>query len=259
MVDLHNHTPLCNHAEGLPEEFVKKAVEKGIKIYGFSDHAPMDFDKKYRMGFEDMKSYENEIKRLKEKYKDQIKILLGYEVDFTPKKYLDNRVLNSNVDYLIGSVHFLDNWGFDNPEFIKEWDSRDVEDIYREYFSYVKDLADSNLFQIIGHVDLIKVFGHKPKTSIKDIAKDAIKAIKKANMAVEINTAGLRKPVKEMYPSDELLEMILNEGIDVTLSSDAHSIEQVGFKLEEAVNKLKNLGVDKVVYFENKEKKEVKI
>jgi histidinol-phosphatase (PHP family) len=156
-------------------------------------------------------------------------------------------------------VHFLDNWGFDNPEFIKEWDNRDVEDIYREYFSYVKDLADSNLFQIVGHVDLIKVFGHKPKTSIKDIAKEAIKAIKKANMAVEINTAGLRKPVKEMYPSDELLEMILNEGIDVTLSSDAHSIEQVGFKLEEAVNKLKNLGVDKVVYFENKEKKEVKI
>ncbi len=259
MIDLHNHTPLCNHAEGLPEEYILAAIRKGIKIYGFADHAPMDFDKKYRMGFEDMKTYENEIKKLKEKYKDKIKILLGYEVDFTPKQYLDKRVLSADVDYLIGSVHFLDNWGFDNPEFIKEWDKRDVDDIYKEYFSYIKELAESKLFQIVGHIDLVKVFGHKPKTPIKDIAKEAVKAIKKAGMAVEINTAGLRKPVKELYPSDELLEMILQEGIDLTLSSDAHSPQQVGFGYDTVMEKLKKLGVKKLVYFEKKEKKEISI
>ena len=259
MVDLHNHTPLCNHAEGLPQEYVNLAIQKGIKIYGFSDHAPMEFDKQYRMSFDDMKTYENEINSLKEKYKDKIKILLGYEVDFTPKKYLDKRVLEANVDYLIGSVHFLDNWGFDNPEFIKEWEKRDVDDVYKEYFSYIKELAESKLFQIVGHIDLIKVFNYQPKTSIKDLAKDAIKAIKKSNMVVEINTAGLRKPVNEIYPGDELLEMILNEGIDLTLSSDAHAPSQVGYKLDEVIEKLKKLGVNKLVYFEKKEKKEVKI
>jgi histidinol-phosphatase (PHP family) len=163
------------------------------------------------------------------------------------------------VDYLIGSVHFLDNWGFDNPEFIKEWDKRDVDDIYKEYFSYIKELAESKLFQIVGHIDLVKVFGHKPKTPIKDIAKEAVKAIKKAGMAVEINTAGLRKPVKELYPSDELLEMILQEGIDLTLSSDAHSPQQVGFGYDTVMEKLKKLGVKKLVYFEKKEKKEISI
>ncbi len=254
MVDLHNHTPLCNHAQGKPQEYIKNAIKKGIKIYGFADHAPMEFDKKYRMSFNDMKNYENEINSLKKQYKDKIKILLGYEVDFTPTKYLDKRVLTADVDYLIGSVHFLDNWGFDNPEFIKEWEDRDVDDVYKEYFEYIEKMASSKLFQIVGHIDLVKVFGHKPKKNIKDIAKNAIKAIKKANMAVEINTAGLRKPVKELYPSDELFEMIIDEGIDITLSSDAHSPEQVGFGYEVALEKLKKFSVNKLVYFEKKQK-----
>ncbi len=257
MIDLHNHTPLCNHADGTPDEFIKKAIEKSIKIYGFADHAPMEFDYEYRMGFEDMDRYEEEIKKLKEKYKGKIEILLGYEVDFTP--VVDKRVLERNVDYLIGSVHFLDNWGFDNPEFIKEWDKRDVDDVYREYFSKIEKMASSKLFDIVGHIDLVKVFGHKPKTDIKDLAKDALKAIKKSGMAIEINTAGLRKPVKELYPSNELLEMILNEGIDITFSSDAHSPEQVGYKLKETIEKLKNMGLNEAVYFKNREKHKIKI
>jgi len=257
MIDLHNHTPLCNHAKGNPEEFIKKAIEKGIKIYGFADHAPMEFDYEYRMGFDEMEKYEKTIKSLKERYKDKIDILLGYEVDFTP--IVDKRVLERKVDYLIGSVHFLDNWGFDNPEFIKEWERRDVDDVYKEYFDKIEKMADSKLFNIAGHIDLVKVFGHKPKTDIKDLAKNAVKAIKNANMAVEINTAGLRKPVKEAYPSDELLDMILNEDIDITISSDAHSPEQVGYKINETIKKLKNLGVNELTYFKNKEKHKIKI
>ena len=257
MIDIHNHTPLCNHATGTPEEFIQEAIKKKIKIYGFADHAPMEFDYEYRMSFDDMENYEKEIKRLKEKYKDKIEILIGYEVDFTP--IVDKRVLERRVDYLIGSVHFLDNWGFDNPEFIKEWEKRDVDDIYKEYFSKIEEMANSKLFNIVGHLDLVKVFGHKPKKNIKDLAKNAIKAIKNADMAVEINTAGLRKPVNEAYPSDELIEMILNEGIDITFSSDAHSPSQVGFMLNETINKIKKLGVTEAVYFKNKVKHKIKI
>jgi len=256
LIDLHNHTPLCNHAKGEPEEYIQKAIEKGIEVYGFADHAPMEFDYEYRMGFEQMDEYEQKIKSLSRKY-DNIKILLGYEVDFTP--VIDKRVLQRNVDYLIGSVHFLDNWGFDNPEFIKEWNDRDVNDVYMEYFSLIEKMADSGLFNIIGHIDLVKVFGYKPEKPVKDIAKNAIKAIKKAGMAVELNTAGLRKPVKELYPGDEILEMILEEKIDITFSSDAHSPEQVGYMLKETVQKAKEIGFDTAVYFEKKNKIKVKI
>ena len=256
MIDLHNHTPLCNHATGTPEEFIQEAIKKDIKIYGFADHAPMEFDYEYRMGFDDMQNYEEKIKNLKEKYKD-IKILLGYEVDFTP--FVDKKVLKRDVDYLIGSVHFLDNWGFDNPEFIKEWDKRDVDDVYKEYFAKIEEMANSKLFNIVGHLDLVKVFGFKPKKNIKDIAKNAIKAIKNSNMVVEINTSGLRKPVKETYPSDELIDMILNEGIDITTSSDAHSPEQVGYKINETIDNIKKLGVTELAYFEKKQKHKIKI
>jgi len=256
LIDLHNHTPLCNHAVGEPEEFVKKAIEEKIDVYGFADHAPMEFDLKYRMSFDKMESYEKTINNLKQKYKE-IKILLGYEVDFTPM--VDKRVLQRDVDYLIGSVHFLDNWGFDNPEFIKEWDKRDVDDVYKEYFFLIEKMANSKLFDIVGHIDLIKVFNHKPKTPIKDLVKNAIKAIKKSNMAVELNTAGLRKPVKELYPSDEILEMLLEEKIDITFSSDAHKVEDVGYKLKESVQKAKEIGFDSAVYFEKRKKIKVRI
>ncbi len=257
MIDLHNHTTLCNHANGNEEEFINEALKKGIKYYGFADHAPMEFDYEYRMGFEDMPLYEKRIKNLKEKYKNKIEILLGYEVDFTP--FVDKRVLERKVDYLIGSVHFLDNWGFDNPEFIKEWEKRDVDDVYKEYFYLIKNLASSKMFDIVGHIDLVKVFGFKPTKNIKDIAKNAIKAIKKANMTIEINTAGLRKPVNELYPGDELLDMILNENIDITFSSDAHSPSQVGFKLNETIQKLKSKGLNEAVIFKNRQKEKIKI
>ncbi len=257
-VDLHNHTPLCNHATGSPREFIQKAIEEKIDIFGFSDHAPMEFDQKYRMNFNQMQEYEKEIVQLKEEFKDKISIKLGYEVDFLPK-YMDERVLKANVDYLIGSVHFLDGWGFDNPEFIGEYKNKDIDKIYQDYFDAIKAMAKSNLFQIVGHLDLIKVFNFKPKKDIRLIAKDAIKAIKKANMSVEINSAGLRKPVKELYPGKELLELVYENNIDITFGSDAHKIEQIGFGYENALKLAKEIGFNKCVAYTQKEKQLYKI
>ena len=251
-VDLHNHTPLCNHATGTPKEFVLKAINEGIDIFGFSDHNPMNFDKKYRMKFEDMASYEAEILNLKDEFKDIIDIRLGYEVDYLPK-YMDERVFKSNVDYLIGSVHFIDEWGFDNPEFIGRWKGSDIDYLYQEYFNAIKSMAKSAKFQIAGHLDLIKVFNYKPKKDIKIYAKDAIKAIKKANMAVEINARGYLKPVKEPYPSKELLEICKEYEVPITFGSDAHSIEDIGFKYKELKELAKELGFSECVSFINKE------
>jgi histidinol phosphate phosphatase, hisJ len=105
-VDLHNHTPLCNHAVGEPLEFVRCAIKAGTKYFGFSDHAPMNYDEAYRMKFEEMQSYEDEILRLRDEFSSEIEILLGYEMDFLDG-FMDERVFARKVDYLIGSVHFL--------------------------------------------------------------------------------------------------------------------------------------------------------
>ncbi len=254
IVDLHNHTKLCNHAQGESFEYVQKAIENGTKYFGFSDHAPMSFDKEYRMSFEQMSKYEDIVNKLKEEYKYEINILLGYEVDFLPG-YIDERVLNAKVDYLIGSVHFIDKWGFDNPEFIGKYKNVDIDKIWQDYFDAIEQMAKSGKFDIIGHIDLIKIFNFLPKKNIKDIAKNAIKAIKKADMTIELNSAGYRKPCKEAYPSVDLMELIAQNNITITFGSDAHKPEQVGYKSKQIEELAKSYGYKKCSYFVNREKK----
>ncbi len=253
IVDLHNHTPLCNHCEGIPREFIKKAIEEKIDIFGFSDHAPMKFDKKYRMSMSEIESYEIDIKELKEEFKNNIEILIGYEVDFL-HNYMEEKILKRDVDYLIGSIHFINKWGFDNPEFIGEYQNRDIDKIWEEYFDLIKEMAKSELFDIVGHLDLIKVFKFLPKKDIRVIAKEALKAIKKANMSIEINSAGLRKPIAEQYPSKELMELIYDLNIDITFGSDAHLIDQIGFKKDEVLSLVKKIGFDKCAIYREREK-----
>ena len=252
-VDLHNHTPLCNHAKGSPREYIVKAIEEGIDIYGFSDHAPMDYDQKYRMSFKQMHDYETEISSLREEFHDKIDIRLAYEVDFLPG-HIDSRVLNADVDYLIGSVHFINKWGFDNPEFIGEYKNRDIDQLWQEYFDAIEAMAKSGNYNIVGHIDLLKVFNYKPKKDIRLLAQNALKAIKEANMTVEINGAGLRKPVKECYPSKELLQECYSLDIPITFSSDAHKIEDVGFAYNDAKEIAKEIGYTQCVSYKNKER-----
>jgi len=256
-IDLHNHTILCNHAEGTVEEYVLRAIELEIDEYGFSDHAPMNYDPKYRMDISQKKLYESWVLDAKQKYKNDIKVLLGYEVDYLDGYVLDE-IINSKVDYLIGSVHFLKNksdmWGFDNPEFIGVYKSKDIDTIWEEYFNAIKSMAKTQLFDIVGHLDLIKVFKFLPKKDVRIIAKEALLEIKKSNMALEINPAGLRKPIDETYPSKQLLEMAFEMQIDITFGSDAHAVEQIGFKYDEAILLAKNIGYTKCVTFDNREK-----
>ena len=253
-IDLHNHTVRCNHAEGSVDDYIQKAIELGIDIYGFSEHAPMDFDPEYRLRFEEMDAYASDVLSARERYKDQIRILLGYEVDYLPG-YMDERVLNADVDYLIGSVHFLDKWGFDNPEFIGGYRDRNIDEIWQTYFDATEAMAKTGLFDIVGHLDLIKVFKFMPSKDIRLLAKNALKAIRKSNMVLELNTAGLRKPVAEIYPSGMLLEEAYALNIPITFSSDAHAVDQIGFGYEEAVAMARKVGYTKAVTFEQRDRK----
>jgi len=253
IVDLHNHTPLCNHAEGQMHEYIQKAINSGTKYFGFSDHAPMDFDPSYRMTFAQRKEYEEEVLQNKEKYQDKIEILLGYEVDYL-QGHMDERILNADVDYLIGSVHFLEGWGFDNPEFIGRWEEQDIDEIWQKYFDTIEEMAKSNLFDIVGHLDLIKVFKFMPKGDIILMAKNALEAIKASNMVIELNIAGYRKDVQEPYPSKELLKEAYALEIPITFGSDAHKPEQVALFNSEIITLAKEVGYKKCAYFKKRKR-----
>lgn len=252
-VDMHNHTYLCNHASGTMDEYIQKAIENKIDIYGFSDHAPMKFDEAYRMKFSQMGLYESMVDEMRDKYKGKIEILKAYEVDYL-ENFMDERIFKTDVDYLIGSVHFLDGWGFDNPEFIGGWENREIDEIYKEYFSKISALAKSGKFDILGHIDLIKVFKFLPKQDIRILAKEALKEIKKASLVVELNSAGLRKPVGEIYPCENLLEEIASLDIAITLSSDAHSPTQVAQNYDKMLDLAKKFGYSKVAVFRGRDR-----
>ena len=255
-IDLHNHTTRCNHAEGTIDEYIQRAIELGIDIYGFSEHAPMDFDPHYRLAFGAMEAYTHDVLTAKEKYQEKIEILLGYEVDYLAG-HIDPRVRNAKVDYLIGSVHFIDKWGFDNPEFIGGWKTKGVDEVWEAYFEAIEAMAKTGYFDIVGHFDLIKVFKFMPTKEIRVLAKNALKAIKKANMVLEINTAGLRKPIGEIYPSHALLQEAYTLDIPITFSSDAHSVAQVGAGYKEAVALAKEVGYTHAMTFKQREKQQV--
>ena len=250
-VDLHNHTTLCNHAEGTVDAYVQEAIRQGIDVYGFSDHAPMDFDPKYRMDFEQMETYKKWVMDVKVKYADKIEVLFGYEVDYLPG-HMDKRILEADVDYLIGSVHFINEWGFDNPEFIGQYEHEDIDAIWQKYFDLIEAMAKSGYFDIVGHIDLIKVFKFMPKKDIVSMAMPALKAIKAADMVLEINVAGYRKPCAEPYPSPGLLKAAFELDIPITFSSDAHKPEQVGLFRKEAEKLAKQIGYTKSSYFKKR-------
>jgi len=252
-VDLHNHTTRCNHAVGTVDEYVQRAIELGIDVYGFSEHAPMDFDPKYRLSFEEMDAYTSDILTAKKTYENDIEILLGYEVDWL-QGHMDRRVIDADVDYLIGSVHFIDKWSFDNPEFIGGWKDKDIDEIWQAYFEATEAMAKSGKFDIVGHLDLIKVFKFMPKQDVRLLAKNVLHAIKKSHMVMEINTSGLRKPVGEMYPSRALLEEAYTLDIPITFSSDAHAVEQIGAGYELATTLAKEIGYTQAVTFKGRDR-----
>lgn len=252
-VDLHNHTSLCNHAVGTMEEYVLQAIKEKIDVFGFSCHNPMAFDSQYRMDFEDLPFYFGEIARLKEKYKGRIEILTALEIDFLPP-FPDEKIFSLPLDYRIGAVHFLGDWGFDNPEFIREYSKRDINDCWNEYFKATEMLAKSGKFDILAHMDLLKVFNYRPTKDLRTQIESALKAVKKANMCIELNAAGFRKEVKEQYPSEEILQMAYSLEIPISFGSDAHAVEQIGFKYSELVSLAKQVGYTKCALYRDRER-----
>jgi histidinol-phosphatase (PHP family) len=252
-VDLHNHTVLCNHAEGELSAYIEQAIASGIDIYGVSDHAPMDFDPKYRMSFEQMDAYKAMVKNVQEKYQAEIDVLFAYEVDYLPG-HMDKRILEADVDYLIGSAHFIDKWGFDNPEFIGKYEDADIDTIWQAYFDLIRDMAQTGYFDIVGHLDLIKVFKFMPKIDVTQIAEEALQAIKKADMVLELNVAGYRKPCAEPYPSKSLLQRAFELDIPITFCSDAHKPEQVGLYRKEIEAFARSVGYTQCAYFKKRQR-----
>jgi histidinol-phosphatase (PHP family) len=240
------HTPLCRHAVGEPVDYARRAAAIGLTEIGFSDHSPMprdDFDN-WRMYYSQLDEYVEKVRRAQKEF-PQLTIRLALEVDYLPghENWIRELAAKHPWDYFIGSVHYVsDSWDIDNPAKISEWKKRDAFEVWRIYFERLTLAAESKLFEIIGHADLPKKFGIRPAQDCAPLYENFLDAAAKSNCAIELNTAGLRKECREIYPSRELLQIAFQKGVPITFGSDAHAPEEVGLNFTEAVQLARSVG-----------------
>lgn len=261
LVDYHIHTFRCGHAVGTVEEYVKEAKKKGIGEFGFSDHLPLYWlpeesrDPELAMGWSELDLYIREVQQAQQD-NPELAIKLGIEADFIPGHEEDlERILSSlPLDYILGSVHFLDGWAFDDPGQLEKYNHVNINDLYLKYFEHVQQAAASKLFDIIAHPDLIKKFGFKPDLALSGLYLNTVLALKKHDLCIDVNAAGWRYPCGELYPSPEFLTLCYKYGVPITLGSDAHKPEQVGEGIERAVQLLKSIGFRQVATFKQRQR-----
>ncbi len=234
------------------------ATERGIEELGVSEHVYRFRDALtvwqhplwQEFARDDLASY-------CEFVRERTDLRLGIEADFIAgaEDRMANLLGAHDFDYVVGSVHFLRDEALDMEEWGIWKPGRSPEEIWRRYFQTLAEAARSGLFDILAHPDLVKVWGAdrpRPEGDLRRYYEPAIEAIAESGIAVEVSTAGLRKRAQEIYPARAFLEMALEAGAVVALSSDAHRPEDVGADYDRALDFLEDLGVGELCVFERR-------
>jgi len=246
--DYHTHPQghrVQRYTPALLQPWADSARKFGLTDIAFTDHdryhAGIDFD---------------EIDHLRERNPD-LGIRAGIELDNDPihsaagRKWIEKHW--DKLDFVLGSVHFLDrdDQMFDSvPDGVEQFEGRDVDAIYADYFRRVREMAATRLIDCLAHIDLIKIHGHRPAAEIGAIVNETLDFIRAGNLAIELSTAGWRKPVNELYPGDRVIELAIGKGIPFTIASDAHSHAQLADNYPRLAQKLAAFGVRQICIFE---------
>jgi histidinol-phosphatase (PHP family) len=258
--------PAQYFTEANAERYREAAEERGIAELGVSEHiyrfrqALEVWRHPFWEGFahDDLDEYCSFVR-------EDTDLRLGIEADFVPgaEERTANLLDAHDFDYVVGSVHFIRGGAVDMDDYTV-WDPKDTsrspEAIWSRYFETIAASASSGLFDIIAHPDLVKVWGparpeRVPRRDPRFFYEPAVEAFAEADVAVEVSTAGLRKPVGEIYPARAFLEMCVEAGVPVALSSDAHRPEDVGAGYEQALELLDEVGVVELASFERRQRR----
>jgi histidinol-phosphatase (PHP family) len=243
------------------ERYREVATERGIAELGVAEHiyrftAAMDiwqhpFWRQYAR--DDLDDYCGFVR-------EETDLRLGIEMDFIPGR--EDRIATileaRDWDFVVGSVHFLRDHSLDTEDYSVWGAGESAEKIWRRYFETVAESARSGLYDVIAHPDLVKVWGRsapRPDGDLRRYYEPAVEAFADVGVAVELSTAGWRKPVAEQYPAVPFLEMLVDAGCPLALSSDAHEPDLVGFEYERAVELLGSIGVGEIAVLERRERR----
>jgi histidinol-phosphatase (PHP family) len=224
--------------------YCEVAKEHGIRQMGITEHDRYLDDI-------DLAAFEE----VREKFQD-VELRLGIEIDFVPGKEedMDRFATALPYDYVIGSVHRVGGEEVDHPDHKEIYDKWDTYDLYEAYYENVRKAALSGRFDVLGHPDLIKIFRRFPDKDITNLLEETADAVAESGIVVDVNAAGLRKPIGEIYPSRSLLEMFHRRGVPIILSSDAHAPEEVAAGYDKSLELVHEVGYREVVTFKDRER-----
>jgi histidinol phosphate phosphatase HisJ family len=266
IIDMHVHTARCGHARGAAAEYVAAARERGVTVLAFTDHLPLPpallaadpHAGSYAMPAAELADYVAEVRDLAYGV-DTPDVLLGIEADYLPAHVEETKaaLASEEFDVVLGSVHYLDEWAFDDPDRTHEYEGRDLDALWDRYFTHVCEAAETGLFDVMGHPDLMKKFNFLPSGGMEERYRWCAERLAAAGVAVEVNTAGLRKPCRELYPSAAFLRALNRAGVPMTVGSDAHRPDEVGAAWDHAAAALRGAGYESVLVFRKRVPEEV--
>jgi histidinol-phosphatase (PHP family) len=246
--DYHSHPQghrVLPYTQQLLQPWVDSALKRGLRDIAFTDHD------RYHEGVS-----VDEIEKLRAA-NPAIKVRAGIELDNDPETSAAGRKwVEKNwdkLDFVLGSVHYLDrdDQMFDSvPAGAEQFAGRDIDEIYAGYFRRIREVASSGLVDCMSHLDLVKIHGHRPNAKIESLIGETLDLIASRGLCIELSTAGWRKPVNELYPSDEVIRLAMAKGIQFTTASDAHSPAQLGENYDRLTTKMAHLGIKQVLTFE---------
>ena len=241
------------------ERYRAAAAERGIEELGVAEHV-------YRVT-QALEVWQHELWRHSARddldaycafVRDETDLKLGIEADFIPGREdrMAELLAGRDFDYVVGSIHFVGDGALDYDRY-DIWSAASSPDkVWRTYFEWLAQAAASGMFDILALPDLVKYWGRAqrpwPDRDLRHYYEIAIEAIAASGIAVEVSTAGLRKPVGELYPARDFLEMVIDAGNPIALSSDAHEPDDLGRDYEQALALLEDLGVTELAVFERR-------
>jgi len=251
--DYHIHTTFSD-GRSAPEEYVSAAIAAGLKEIGFSEHlTPFMPPQRWNMDPSNINRYFEHIGKLKGE-NTEVKILSGLEVDFFPGREEETRAILSTMplDFVIGSIHYQGDVTVDlGPEY---YDGKNIDKLYESYFETMILAVRSDLFDIIGHCDLIRIYGFKPSENPEHLYRKLAKAMKQHNVVFEINTNGRNRPIGDFYPDRKYLHIFQEEKVPVCVNSDAHMHARLAPYFDEAYELLRYTGFTEMAVFEKRKR-----
>jgi len=251
--DYHIHTTFSD-GRSAPEDYLAAAAAAGISEIGFSEHLSLfSENQEWVMNPDNVSVYLNHIANLK-KNSGHVIIRTGLEVDYFPGKEYEIELFlaKHDLDYRIGSVHYMGEKTVDlGPEF---YEGKNIDTLFESYFELVIKAARSGLFDIIGHCDLIRIYGYKPTYDPEPLYRKLAKAMNEGDVAFELNTNGRNRPIADFYPDRRFLRVFQEENIPVCVNSDAHMPSRVGQFFDEAYDLLRSTGFTEMALFEGRKR-----